>query len=90
MCTKVFSAWIQIIQWCIYTQEFETPHVYDASSEDEAVQKNGSSRYNLRSRKAVNYTDDSDDSWSRSTSSRVSSRVSSRGADSRDVSSNDD
>jgi hypothetical protein len=89
MCKRALSVWCQLIQLCIYNTEFDTRHIYDTSSDDDVIKTSNvssPSRYNLRTRKNVKYTDDSDGSRG----SRISSRISSRDADSREASSNDD
>lgn len=85
MCTRVLSFWHTLVKLYGAKEEVETCPIYDTSSESEvSITSRSSSRYNLRARKVVNYTEDADDEADSVSRSPMSRRSSSRGASSND------
>ena len=87
MCTRVLSFWHTLVKLYGSKEEVETCPcpIYDTSSESEvSITSRSSSRYNLRARKVVNYTEDADDEAYSVSRSPMSRRSSSRVASSND------
>lgn len=91
MCTRVLTLWHKLVKLYGVKENDDTCTIYDTSSENESPKysdmsslSRSSSRYNLRTRKPVKYTDDSDDEVDSGSRSPVSRGASSRGASSHD------